>query len=134
MRSGSRLLPGKDSEAGNGLELNWEDLWDLGLEPYWPGAPASLCHRATLKGLGGGAQGRDGADHEPPLGGAAPPATFSPHCGKEKPAGGAWPEIAQGSNWPGAHTAGRRELFLSVLGEQCCGLMKQTSGRAQHTG
>ena len=62
MRSGSRLLPGKDSEAGNGLELNWEDLWDLGLEPYWPGAPASLCHRATLKGLGGGAQGRDGAE------------------------------------------------------------------------
>lgn len=87
-----------------------------------------------MKGLGGRAQGRDGADHEPPLGGAAPPASFSPHCGKEKPARGAWPEMAQGSNWPGAHTAGHRELFPSVLGEQCCGLMKQTSGRAQHTG
>ena len=57
MRSGSRLLPGKDSEAGNGLELNWEDLWDLGLEPYWPGAPASrggdsLKTAATLQNVG----------------------------------------------------------------------------------
>lgn len=43
---------------------------------------------------------------------------------------GSWREITQGSNWPGAHTAGRRELFLSVLGEQCCGLMKQTPGES----
>ena len=96
--------------------------------------PAFQCGRAPLKGLGGGAQGRDGADHEPPLGGAAPLARFSPHCGKEEPAGGAWPEISPGSNWPGAYTAGHRELFLSVHGEQDCGLMKQMSGRAQHTG
>lgn len=85
MRSGSRLLPGKDSEAGNRLELNWEDPWDLGLEPYWPGAPAFSVPQSYLKRFWVVGQGRDGAV----LASTAEEQHHQPFLltGKEKPGG-----------------------------------------------